>query len=134
MTQERQKRLILAVDDNPDILQLISGMLKLGSYDVITANRGATALELAKQVHPDLVILDIDMPDMDGGEVRSCLERDPATANIPVLFLTGIIRKNESYVGMKSGKSDIIAKPVTTEELLEKVRVVFSPKEQTPSP
>jgi two-component system sensor histidine kinase/response regulator len=118
---------ILVVDDEEDALIPISNILRRANYQVFTATRGKQAVELALKQQPDLIILDIVLPDMGGSEVATILVGDPITTNIPIIFLTGILTKGEEEsVGSKPDRRYVIAKPVTQEELLEAVRKSLS--------
>lgn len=119
---------ILVVDDEEEIVVRLRNILKRANYDVISTTKGREVLELAKNHQPDLIILDILMPDMEGSEVASVLAQDPSTANIPILFLTGVIitKEEESLLGRKAGKHYLMAKPTTAKELLDMVREVLS--------
>ena len=88
---------ILAVDDEADILQLLCYNLKSAGYGVIEAKDGPEAIELAKERSPDLIVLDIMLPNMEGTEVLRRLKRDASTANIPVIMLTAKPRCGLSY-------------------------------------
>jgi DNA-binding response OmpR family regulator len=114
---------ILIVDDEKDISLMLKKRLTAEGYSVITANDGYAALALAKSQLPDLIILDIIMPGMEGVEVAEKLKEHPLTKNIPVIFLTAILRKTED------DKKDhiiagniILAKPIDTEELLAEIK------------
>ena len=126
MTEARLKK-ILVVDDEEETLSHISNILRRSNYEVISTTRGKEALKLAADLLPDLMILDIVLPDMGGSEVASALVGNPATAEIPIIFLTGILTKQEEEsVGSKTGKRYVMAKPATAEELLEMVRKALS--------
>jgi putative two-component system response regulator len=126
MTEARLKK-ILVVDDEEETLTHISNILKRSNYEVVSTTKGKEALKLAANLLPDLVILDIVLPDMGGSEVASALVGNPATAEIPIIFLTGILTKQEEEsVGGKTGKRYVMAKPATAEELLETVRKALS--------
>jgi len=86
---------ILVVDDEADVLLLLRKGLAAEGYSVITADNGKDAVMLAESEHPDLIILDVLMPDIDGGEVARRLKESPETGNIPVIFLTGMFPKRE---------------------------------------
>jgi CheY-like chemotaxis protein len=123
MAEAFQKK-ILVVDDNEEELGLVVGILERANYEVISATSGKEAIELAKD-QPDLIILDIVLPDIDGGEVASKLSEDPAYADIPIIFLTGIIKKTEEYDEMKTGRRYVLAKPVTKDGLLKTINQVL---------
>jgi CheY-like chemotaxis protein len=114
---------LLMVDDDEDLLNLLKRKLeKSGSYRVITTTRGNEAVGLARQESPDLVVLDIDMPDMDGGEVSKALAADNDTRQIPVLFLSGIVTKEDIHAsGGIIGGSNMASKKGTIVELIERI-------------
>ena len=90
-----ENKTILLVDDEPDILQVLKSGLKVLGFTVITAANGNDAIISAMEQRPDLIVLDILMPGMDGGEVARKLQEIPETKNIPVIFLTGMFPKRE---------------------------------------
>ena len=114
---------ILIVDDEKDISMMLKKRLTAEGYSVITANDGYAALSLAKSQLPDLIILDIIMPGMEGGEVAEKLKEHPLTKSIPVIFLTAILRKTEDdKKGHIIAGNIILAKPIDTEELLAEIK------------
>jgi len=118
---------ILVVDDEEEVLVHLTNILKRANYEVISTARGKEAVELAMNLRPELIILDIVLPDMGGSEIAGILVRNPSTANIPIIFLTGILTKQEEEaVESKTGKHYVIAKPTTAEELLKMVRKILS--------
>ena len=116
------KKKILVVEDEPHIIKLISFILKSSGYDVIEAEIGAAGLKKAKTEKPDMIILDVMMPKMDGFEVAKKLKADPATRNIPILMLSSKAQFEDKMKGIDSGATDYITKPFDKQELLEKVR------------
>jgi len=113
---------ILVVDDEEDVLFVLRKILTAKGYSVITTTNGTNAIALAKAQHPDLIILDIVMPDMDGGEVSAKLEKHPLTRSIPVIFLTALLTKTEEHQENHIINSNIIfAKPINTKELLAQI-------------
>jgi hypothetical protein len=116
-----EKATILVVDDTPDNLVLMSGLLK-NEYKVKVANSGARALEICTSSPPDLVLLDVMMPGMDGYEVIRRLRTEPATAQIPVIFLTALADLSDETKGFELGAVDYITKPVSPPILLARVR------------
>ncbi|AWJ81989.1 hypothetical protein TSH58p_03405 (plasmid) [Azospirillum sp. TSH58] len=115
------KPTILIVDDTPDNLKLLSSLLK-DSYRVKVANNGRKALEIAAAIPaPDLILLDVVMPDMDGYEVCAALKEAPGTRNIPVIFLTGRTDEADRERGFAMGAVDYIAKPVDPPTVLQRV-------------
>lgn len=114
---------ILAVDDEEDVLLMLEKRLTSEGYSVITTTNGTSAIALAKSQHPDIIILDVAMPGMDGGEVAAKLREHPLTRSIPVIFLTVLLTKREEYQGNHTISSNItFAKPFDTEELLAQIK------------
>lgn len=127
MAEATQKK-ILVVDDELDILEGLSSVLRRANYEVRATTKGSEVLELAKGFGPDLVILDIYLPDMEGSEVASLLSQQPATANIPIVFLTGaVITKTEEPSSKRIGRNYLLAKPTTSAELLDMVKKALLP-------
>jgi|TARA_B100000315_G_scaffold255095_1_gene297562 CheY-like chemotaxis protein len=108
---------ILVVDDEKDTLVFLANTLRRLDYEVITTSRGLEAVELVKNQRPDLILLDVVMPDISGEDVADILSRDPLTADIPIVFLTGIVTKQEEPLLKKTGKRYLLAKPITVEEI-----------------
>jgi PleD family two-component response regulator len=117
-----EKQVILAVDDTPDNLALISGILK-ERYRVKVATNGKDALHIAfSEDPPDLILLDIMMPGMDGYEVCRQLKSDSQTADIPVIFLTAMTAVIDEAKGFELGAADYITKPIRTPVLLARIQ------------
>ena len=117
-----QKATILVVDDTPDNLAAVSGVLK-DSYKVKVANNGEKALEIALAApHPDLILLDIMMPELSGYEVCARLKSDSATRDIPVIFLTALASVEDERKGLELGAVDYITKPVSPPIVLARVK------------
>lgn len=118
---------ILVVDDEEEALGHLRNILERADYNVLTATTGKEAVNLARSVLPDLIILDVVLPDIDGGEVSALLLKQPDTAKIPIIFLSGVIvRKEDNISGVKSGKHYVLAKPVTGAEVLDMVAKVLA--------
>lgn len=113
---------LLIVDDALANLRILSGMLKKHGYSVRSAPNGQTAIMIAENEPPDLILLDIVMPDMDGYEVCRHLKTDPTTSNIPIIFLSGRADIIDKVRGFESGGVDYITKPFQAEEVLARVR------------
>ena len=103
---------ILVVDDEPSNIQILAGILQ-EQYVVNAATSGAKALELAASQQPDLILLDMVMPEMDGLEVCKALKADASTAEIPVIFVTGMTDPENEERGLAAGAVDYIFKPVS---------------------
>ena len=127
-----EKSTILVVEDDVDILQLVVHNLKLADFHVLTAQDGYQALSLAKKHLPQLVILDLMLPGLDGFEVCKELKRSPTTKNIPVLMLTARGEEVDRIVGLELGADDYVVKPFSPRELVLRVRAIlrrFAPEE-----
>lgn len=117
---------ILLVDDEEEVLEHLSGILERFAHKVITTTKGKEAVNLAKTTLPDLIILDIILPDMEGGQVAAIIGEDTATADIPIIFLSGIVLTKEDEIsGEKLGRHYVLAKPISAEELLETMDKIF---------
>ena len=113
---------ILVVDDEPKIVQLVRDYLERAGFRVLTAPNGKTALARAHSERPDMVILDLGLPEMDGLDVTRSLRRD---SNVPILMLTARSEETDKLVGLELGADDYITKPFSPKELVARVRVVF---------
>jgi DNA-binding response OmpR family regulator len=120
-TYER-KPLVLIVDDIDRNIQLLSLVLSKHNYEIASAGNGFQALELLEKISPDIILLDITMPGMDGFEVCTKLKANPATSETPVIFLTGRGSVEDINKGFSVGAVDYIAKPFNSEELLSRVK------------
>ena len=123
------RKCILAVDDTAIILTRISSTLR-DDYEVITINSGVRALKYLEQEKPDLILLDIQMPQKDGIETLREMRAMPDRADIPVLMLTGVEDKGTVLESAKLGIRDYILKPFHSEELLKRIRRVFEEEER----
>ena len=113
-----EKKKILIIDDEKDFTQLVKLNLELtGKYEVRVENKSSLALSTAKQHKPDLILLDVIMPDIAGGEVAYQLKNDTNTKDIPIIFLTAAATKEEA--GRGKGEYPFVAKPASTEELID---------------
>jgi two-component system phosphate regulon response regulator PhoB len=117
LTKERLKPKILVVDDEPDALELIEFNLKAGGYDVVTAADGAEAVKKARAVAPDLILLDLMLPEIDGMEVCKILRRDANTAATPIIMLTAKAAEIDRVLGLELGADDYVTKPFSPREL-----------------
>lgn len=120
---------ILVVDDTPANVKLLSDLLTYKGYEVVTAASGAEALEKVEAGQPDLVLLDILMPGMNGYEVCRTIRKDPATEILPVVMVTSLDPAEERINGLEAGADDFLAKPVDEQELLVRVRSLLRIKE-----
>ncbi len=116
---------ILVVDDDIDSLKLIGLMLQRNGYEVIAANAGAQALTRAAADHPDMIILDIMMPDMNGYEVSRRLRRNPETQDIPIIMFTAKTLIDDKVAGFEAGADDYLTKPTHPAELASRVKAIL---------
>ncbi len=113
--------LVLIVDDVPDNLAVLHDALDESGYTVLVATDGASALQRARQAHPDVVLLDAVMPGMDGFEVARRLKADPETAGIPIIFMTGLTDTEHVVAAFAAGGVDYVTKPIRTREVLARL-------------
>ena len=116
---------ILAVDDEKHIVRLVQVNLERAGYTVVTANDGKEALQKVADENPDLVVLDVMMPYMDGFEVLQNLRRNPTTRDIPVIMLTAKAQDADVFKGWQSGVDCYLTKPFNPMELLSFVKRIF---------
>lgn len=117
---------ILLVDDEEDILDFLELILEEQGYSVVKANSGREALAAAQMHRPELILLDIMMPEMDGWEVLKLLKADEEVSDIPVAMLTARTEMKDKIQGLQEGAVDYICKPFATKELLEKLQIIFA--------
>lgn len=113
---------ILVVDDAPDALRLLARLLSDAGYSVRTAPSGELALWTATQLPPDLILLDVRMPGMNGFDVCRCLKQQPATATVPVIFISAASDPDDRIAGFEAGGVDFINKPLVESEMLARVK------------
>ncbi len=122
LTPARVMPKILVVDDEPDALEVLEFNLKNAGYEVSTADDGEAALKKARQLLPDLILLDLMLPEVDGLEVCKLLRRDPATSGIPIIMVTAKAAEIDRVVGLELGADDYVTKPFSPRELVLRVR------------
>ncbi len=120
---EAQPRLrVLVIDDDPDLIALLTrGLQVVGQYEVIPATDGAKGLEQVDVVHPDCVVVDIRMPDLDGYQFIRAIRGDAATASIPIVILSALIQDYQQLAGMLTGADSYLLKPVRLAELVKAI-------------
>ena len=116
---------ILVVDDEIYIVHILDFSLGMEGYEVLTALDGEQALEKARQEHPDLIVLDIMMPKLDGYETCKMLKSDENTRNIPVILLSAKGRNVDQKVGFEVGADDYITKPFSPRKLVERINALL---------
>ncbi len=122
---------ILIVDDEPDILSLLALHLKLKHYEVFKSSSPIKAIEIANNEKPDLILLDVMMPEMDGFQVAMKLKENEDTKNIPIIFLTARTQTEDKIKGFKAGADDYLVKPFDFEELEIRINRLVRKKENT---
>jgi CRP-like cAMP-binding protein/CheY-like chemotaxis protein len=116
-----ENKKLLLIDDDSIILETTAALLELANYDVLAASNGREGVELAKSEHPDLIICDIMMPEIDGYGVFLMLSRDPATSGTPFIFLSAMADQSDVRRGMTTGVDDYITKPFKEVDLLNAI-------------
>ncbi len=124
---------ILVADDDMDALRLVGLMLERKGYEVITATSGQQTLDKALETQPELIILDVMMPDMDGYKVTMQLRKESATQAIPILMFTAKTAINDKIAGFQAGADDYLTKPIHPAELITRVETLLQRKTQTSS-
>ena len=114
-------RKILVVDDSPTERHVLTALLTSNGYEVITAQSGEEGIAKAKSELPDLVLMDVVMPGLNGYQATRTLTRDPATRNIPVIVCTTKSQETDKIWGLRQGAQDYLVKPVNGQELLAKI-------------
>jgi two-component system OmpR family response regulator len=114
---------LLVVDDEPSILELLAASLRYVGFEVITTSQGRAAVQLADQERPDLVVLDVMLPDMDGFEVIRRLRM--SVGKLPVLFLTARDATSDKVAGLTLGGDDYVTKPFSLDEVIARIRAVL---------
>lgn len=122
---EGKPRKILIADDEPDILEIVSYNLGKEGYEIYTAKDGNEAIERAKQLHPDLIILDIMMPKKTGVEVCQILRSQPIFQETLIIFLTALSDEASQIKGLETGADDYVSKPISPKVLVSRVNALF---------
>lgn len=125
-----QAAVVLVADDDADILDLVEFRLAQKGYEIVTARDGQEALELTRDRKPDMCVLDVMMPKMNGIEVVQAMRGEDATAAIPVLFLTATVQDRDIARGFEVGGDDYLRKPFNPHELQARVAALLKRSEQ----
>ncbi len=120
---------ILVVDDEPDIVELLTFNLQAEGYEVITATNGLEALNQARAALPDLIVLDLMMPELDGMAVSEILHRLPSTSLIPIIMLTAWKTEISRVIGLATGADDYMTKPFSPRDLVVRVNKTLRAQE-----
>jgi len=127
MSEPKKKKKILIVDDEAEALGYLEHILLQQGYEVISAYNGTGAIALAKGNLPDLIILDIILPDMEGSQAAARLRENPSTKNIPIIILSGVVLRKEDQLqnNLPGCKQYVLAKPIIPDEVLELIEKIF---------
>ena len=133
MTEKNENSIstVLVVDDNPQNLELLLAYLEDVDCKTVSATQGAEAVDKAKQILPDLILLDVMMPKMSGFEVCKRLKNDPRTADIPIIMVTALSELGDIERAIDSGTDDFLSKPVNRLELITRVKTMLKLKHLT---
>lgn len=113
---------ILIVDDSPTEIHVMKGILSKHGYNILVAENGEAGVEEAKNSRPDLILMDVVMPGLNGFQATRQLNRDPDTADIPVILVTTKDQETDRAWGLRQGAREYVVKPVSADELLNKIR------------
>ena len=119
------KKRILVVEDNEEMLEILSLSLAVEGFSVSTAKSGIEAVKKARSNPPDVILLDLMLPEMDGFAVCETLRRDPVTAKTPILILSGATGEFTRMAGIESGGTDFISKPAKPKDLVSRIRLAL---------
>ncbi len=119
---QRRETKILLVDDEPDALELVAFNLSKAGWSVVKAQSGSQAIAQARRIVPDLIVLDLMLPEMNGLEVCRVLRREPSTSTIPILMLTAKGSEVDRILGLEMGADDYVTKPFSPRELVLRIR------------
>ena len=125
--KKKGKKKILIVEDNLDLFRPLELLLK-GSYEIVSATNGKQAVELAASVHPDLILMDIIMPEMDGLEAMRLIRQNPETQGVPILAVTATVSNTIEEECYNMGCDDYICKPFTFDQLLPRIEKLLTPE------
>jgi DNA-binding response OmpR family regulator len=130
----RRAKRVLVVDDERDLNELITFNLQRNGYDVICAFNGSDAIDKVRSEQPDLIVLDIMLPGIDGNEITRQLKSDPKTAQIPIIMLTARSEETDVVVGLKLGADDYVTKPFSMKILLARLESLSRRLDQRANP
>jgi len=128
------RRKILVVEDDPDQLEVVRSSLQAAGFAIGTAANGTDALVKTRTISPDLIILDLMLPGLNGFDVCESLRRDPATASVPIIMLTGMASQFGRFAGLESGANEFLLKPFDPEQLVAKVEKLLKRVYATANP
>ena len=115
------RKKILIVDDSPTERHVLHDLLSKAGFDVVASDNGEDAIVKARQVRPDLILMDVVMPGLNGFQATRAISRDPDTKKIPIIMCTSKSQETDKILGMRQGARDYVVKPVDRDELLTKI-------------
>jgi len=125
--EQNQKKSVLYIEDDSEMIDLVSLIIGRRGYDVVGAHGGREGLDLAQQNPPDLILLDLMMPDLDGWDVYKQLKANESTSNVPVIIITAKSQAIDRVLGLHIAKvDDYISKPFRPQELLDSIEKILS--------
>ncbi|MBI4398430.1 MAG: response regulator transcription factor [Candidatus Omnitrophica bacterium] len=127
-----KKNTVLLVEDEANIVELVKYNLEDAGFKVLTATRGDTGLDTARKVRPDLIILDLMLPEINGIEITKILKQNEKTSQIPIIILTAKTQEADRIVGLELGADDYVTKPFSPRELVARVKAVLRRKHEVP--
>ena len=117
---------VLIVDDSPTEAHVLKGMLEKNGFEVETAENGTEGIERAKALKPDLILMDVVMPGLNGFQATRQLTKDPETSEIPVIIVTTKDQETDRVWGLRQGAKDFLSKPISEKTLIEKISLVLA--------
>lgn len=123
--EDRERPLIVVADDDDDVLALVAYRLERSGYDIVRAHDGEEALRLILERRPDLAVLDVMMPGLDGYELTRRIRQDEATSRMPIILLTARVQEADVTRGFEAGADDYIEKPFSPQELRARVQSIL---------
>jgi len=117
---------VLIVDDSPTEAHVLKGMLEKNGFEVATAENGTEGIERAKALKPDLILMDVVMPGLNGFQATRQLTKDPETSDIPVIIVTTKDQETDRVWGLRQGAKDFLTKPISEKTLMEKIGLVLA--------
>lgn len=117
---------ILIVDDSPTEAHVLKGMLEKNGFETETAENGTEGIERAKELKPDLILMDVVMPGLNGFQATRQLTKDPQTSGIPVIIVTTKDQETDRVWGLRQGATDFLTKPVSEKVLMEKINAALA--------
>jgi two-component system, OmpR family, alkaline phosphatase synthesis response regulator PhoP len=125
---------ILVVDDDQDIVRLLRGYLQKSGFDVLVAHDGESALHTLRRERPDLLVLDLMLPDRDGWDVTRLIRSDVTLAGTPIIMLTARVEDTDKILGLELGADDYVTKPFNPREVVARVRALLRRAQRDPGP